>query len=75
MHPAYDSATYVNDIAIVELSRDLVFGENIRPVCLPVRFDYRNKAKAYFAGFCASVPVFRRPLKENILKLRQEEVV
>ncbi|KAH7694198.1 hypothetical protein AAVH_38759, partial [Aphelenchoides avenae] len=75
VYPAYNSDTRVNDIAIVELDMDLVSGENVRPVCLPMRFDNRNQAKAYFAGFGASSADRRRPLREKILRLRQERSV
>ncbi|KAH9369330.1 hypothetical protein HPB48_012406 [Haemaphysalis longicornis] len=35
LHPDYYDRTLKNDIALIELSRDLAFSENVQPVCLP----------------------------------------
>lgn len=35
LHPDYYDQTLKNDIALLELSRDLAFSENVQPVCLP----------------------------------------
>lgn len=44
-HENYDSATYDNDIAILELDRAIEFGPEIQPICLPETHfeDYTNK--------------------------------
>lgn len=43
-HSDYDQASYRNDIAIVKLSRPVVFDTYIWPVCLPPQgMDFENK--------------------------------
>lgn len=39
LHPDYYDRDLKNDIALLELSRDLAFSENVQPVCLP-DFDF-----------------------------------
>jgi len=41
-HPSYDSSSVNNDIALLRLSRDVVFNDAVRPACLPT-----NKANSY----------------------------
>ena len=33
----YNHATFENDLAILELTKDLKLNDNIRPICLPTR--------------------------------------
>ena len=43
IHENYDAATYENDIAILKLSQNVQFTNNIRPACLPEQdLDYNN---------------------------------
>ena len=35
MHEQYDTSTYVNDIAILDLERTTDFSDSIWPICLP----------------------------------------
>ena len=39
MHPQFNETTLENDIAILGLSRDIIFTDNIQPVCLPQHLD------------------------------------
>jgi secreted trypsin-like serine protease len=34
-HESYNSRTYENDISLVKLTEDIVFSEDVRPVCAP----------------------------------------
>lgn len=34
-HEGYDQKTQVNDIALLKLNDDVLFGDHIRPICLP----------------------------------------
>ncbi|XP_012276552.1 venom protease-like [Orussus abietinus] len=43
IHPNYDSVRYTNDIAILRLNRDVTFTDLIRPICLPVTDEMKNK--------------------------------
>ncbi|XP_054270592.1 serine protease snake-like [Macrosteles quadrilineatus] len=42
-HPQYDNKTEFNDIALYKLSRDVTFGEYIRPVCLQTDLQIPKK--------------------------------
>lgn len=35
LHPGYEDRTLKNDIAVLELSRELEFSDHVQPVCLP----------------------------------------
>jgi trypsin len=37
-HPLYNSVTQANDIAVVQVSQDIVFSLEVGPVCLPFRY-------------------------------------
>ncbi|KAL6447953.1 hypothetical protein ACFW04_000185 [Cataglyphis niger] len=40
MHPYYNSAFIRNDIGLIKLDRDIVFGDKVKPIALPTkRFD------------------------------------
>lgn len=34
-HPSYDRRTYSNDVAVLELSKEVSFNQFVQPVCLP----------------------------------------
>ncbi|KAK8727569.1 hypothetical protein OTU49_009626 [Cherax quadricarinatus] len=36
----FNNTTFENDLAIITLSEDVTFTEHIKPVCLPLRFEY-----------------------------------
>lgn len=35
LHPCFDSISYDNDIALLELSKTITFQKHIQPVCIP----------------------------------------
>ena len=37
IHPQYSSKSFDSDIALIHLSRDAVFTDYVRPICLPLR--------------------------------------
>ncbi|XP_066140920.1 venom serine protease-like [Euwallacea fornicatus] len=45
IHPSYNTATYVNDIAIIKTDSQIIFSNYVGPVCLPFRY--------YLADFVA----------------------
>ena len=55
VHPDYNSATENNDIALLKLSTELTFNENITAVCLPTNSSdlYVNR-KSFVAGWGAT---------------------
>ncbi|KAG0421699.1 hypothetical protein HPB47_002429 [Ixodes persulcatus] len=36
IHPRYNGSTYSNNVALLELSKEVPFGQFVRPVCLPL---------------------------------------
>jgi len=57
VHPNYDSEKIVNDIALLKLTADVPFDDNIRPICLPPKehgsnYDYSTlNGKLVAAGW------------------------
>eukprot|EP00096_Caligus_rogercresseyi_P003780 TRINITY_DN1737_c0_g1_i1.p1 TRINITY_DN1737_c0_g1~~TRINITY_DN1737_c0_g1_i1.p1 ORF type:complete len:423 (+),score=81.10 TRINITY_DN1737_c0_g1_i1:273-1541(+) len=51
VHPDYKSATFQNDIALLRLSRDVVYKEHIIPVCLPAFQDEFEDQEAIVIGW------------------------
>lgn len=49
MHPDYNSRTYENDISLVKVTTDIVFSEDVAPVCAP---DPANDY-VYYKSQCA----------------------
>ena len=43
VHPAYSTAAFVNDIAVLRLVQDVPFSEHVYPICLPVEDPVRSK--------------------------------
>jgi len=69
-HPDYKPATFQNDLAVVRLSKDVIYKEHIIPVCLP---DFEEK----FVGDKAIVIGWGRTAHGNIAtpsKLQEVEV-
>ena len=69
-HPDYKPATFQNDLAVVRLSKDVIYKEHIIPVCLP---DFEEK----FEGDKAIVIGWGRTAHGNIAtpsKLQEVEV-
>ncbi|XP_048000959.1 venom serine protease-like [Leguminivora glycinivorella] len=48
VHPQYTSSNYDNDIAILRLSRDIVYSDRVGPVCLPFKFNNTDFAGSRF---------------------------
>jgi len=42
IHPQWDSNTIDNDIALIELTKEISYNSKVGPVCLPFNVDYRN---------------------------------
>ena len=57
IHEAYNAKTYENDIAILKLSQDVQFGNNIQPACLPEQdLEYNNvRYERIFLVFLVSI--------------------
>ncbi|KAB0799854.1 hypothetical protein PPYR_07734 [Photinus pyralis] len=52
IHPFYDSETKLNDIAILRLSRRVIFSESLKPICLPLPSDrLKSPQELYTAGW------------------------
>ena len=69
-HPDYKPATFQNDLAVVRLSKEVIFKEHIIPVCLP---DFEER----FVGDKAVVIGWGRTAHGNIAtpsKLQEVEV-
>merc|ERR1712126_753897 len=80
MHPDYNSRTIDNDIAVLELAKDLTFTKKIKPACLPSSEtkDYSGSASTVsgWGGTIGYGPNDQQPqqprqctLKETIVKL------
>lgn len=48
-HEDFNSYTYNNDIALLELDRPVQFSHYIQPVCLPASGKYRKEMHLLFA--------------------------
>jgi secreted trypsin-like serine protease len=54
-HPGYNRPTISNDIALLELSQDVVFNDYVKPACLPER-DIPVGSYCYITGKEGSTP-------------------
>lgn len=84
LHPQFDNATLVNDIALLELESPARRKENIDAVCMPKKNDFKegSKAKCYVTGWGRmdeksehsvvlkeiSVPLWNNPSCQNALR-------
>lgn len=63
----YNPATYQNDIALLELSDNVVFRQHIIPVCLPAKGENFTGKTATVTGWGrtqVSHPFFKNPFKD-----------
>ncbi|XP_042147178.1 venom protease [Ixodes scapularis] len=51
-HPSYDRRTYSNDVAVLELSKEVSFNQFVQPVCLPFG-EISKKDVTGYHGFIA----------------------
>ncbi|CAN7981505.1 unnamed protein product, partial [Ixodes pacificus] len=51
-HPSYDRRTFSNDVAVLELSKEVSFNQFVQPVCLPFG-DISKKDVSGYHGFIA----------------------
>jgi hypothetical protein len=52
LHDGFDLQTFDNDIALLKLSRPLVWGRNVSPVCLPPHdFEFPDNLKCTITGW------------------------
>ena len=49
-HPAFNAITIQNDIALIEVTRDIQFTNRIKPVCLPTKAAKEGE-KCHVSGF------------------------
>ncbi|CAF1023716.1 unnamed protein product [Brachionus calyciflorus] len=68
IHPEYDEDTFVNDIAIIKLAKQVQFNEKIQPACLPSSRTYPDKINlpVYAVGWGTTDP----NVSKNIAILR-----
>ncbi|XP_048504823.1 venom protease-like isoform X2 [Athalia rosae] len=72
LHPAYDSARYTNDIAVIRLERDVAFTPTLHPICLPLTDDIRLKDFTRLFPFIAGwgAVYFNGPSSPRLLELQ-----
>jgi len=51
MHPHYNSILIRNDIGLIKLNKDIVFGEKVKPIVLPTENFDKSNYSATLAGW------------------------
>jgi secreted trypsin-like serine protease len=72
MHESYNSKTYANDISLVKVAQDIIFNENVQPVCAPEPSNDYTYYKSQCSGWgtlssgLLSVVFYKRPFLDHI---------
>lgn len=51
VHPYYNSAFIRNDIGLIKLDRDIVFGDKVKPIALPTKRFNKSDYPATLSGW------------------------
>lgn len=53
IHELFDSKIIYSDIALLRLTQSAPFNDNVRPICLPLTDEQRNRDYTYYQPFLA----------------------